>query len=79
VDSSHRESLKWRRSRRCNGGGCVEVAELDSVIMIRDSAESGRAPIVVSHDVWQDFVCWLRLAPSEYTERPRPRLDSDRT
>lgn len=61
MDSSYLDSLKWRRSRRCNGGTCVEVAELDSVIMIRDSAEPSNTPIIVSRDAWRDFVLGVRV------------------
>lgn len=60
MDSSHPGRLVWRRSRKCDGGACVEVAELDAVIMIRDSAEPGSTPLTVSHDVWRDFVSWVR-------------------
>jgi hypothetical protein len=61
VDSSYLDSLSWRRSSRCNGGSCVEVAELDSVIMIRDSAEPGNTPIIVSRDAWLNFVLGVRI------------------
>lgn len=62
MGSSHPGGLVWRRSSKCDGGACVEVAELDAMIMIRDSAEPGNAPIVVSRDVWQDFVSWVRTS-----------------
>jgi hypothetical protein len=61
VDLSHHPvGLVWRRSSRCNGGACVEVAELDEMIIIRDSAEPGHTLIAVSRDVWRDFLSWVQ-------------------
>lgn len=55
MDSSHLDGLEWRRSERCDGGTCIEVAEVDAVIMIRSSAEPDTS-LSVSHDIWRDFV-----------------------
>lgn len=60
MSSSHPGGLVWRRSSKCDGGACVEVAELDAVIKIRDSTEPDSVPIEISRDVWQDFISWLR-------------------
>jgi uncharacterized protein DUF397 len=56
VDSSHLGGLEWLRSSKCDAGACLEVAVLGTVIMIRNSAEPGKPPVVVSRDVWRDFV-----------------------
>ncbi len=60
MDSSHLDGLEWFKSSKCDAGACVEVAALDAVVLIRDSAEPGNAPLVVSHDAWRDFVSGLR-------------------
>jgi hypothetical protein len=60
VDSSHLDGLEWRRSSKCDGGACVEVAELNTVIMIRDTNEPDHTPLAVSRDVWQVFVSRVR-------------------
>lgn len=60
MGSSHPGGLVWRRSSKCDGGACVEVAELDAVIMIRDSTEPDGDPIKISRDVWRDFISSLR-------------------
>ena len=55
MDSSHLDGLEWRRSSRCESAACVEVAKLDAMIMIRDSAEPGSS-VAISHDIWRGFV-----------------------
>ena len=60
MDSSRLDSSKWRRSSKCDGGACVEVAQLGVVIMIRDSAEPRNAPLAVSKEVWRDFASAVR-------------------
>jgi hypothetical protein len=55
VDSSHLDGLEWRRSSRCDAGACVEVAKLDAMIMIRDSAEPDSS-VAISYDIWRGFV-----------------------
>ena len=57
---SARTGLEWRRGSKCDNGQCVEIAKLDAVIMIRDSAEPGNASLTVSRDVWQDFVSMVQ-------------------
>jgi hypothetical protein len=59
VDSSHLYGLEWVRSSKCDGGACVEVAALDSGVLLRDSAEPGN-PLAVSYDVWRDLVFRVR-------------------
>lgn len=61
MDSSHLDGLKWFRSSKCDAGSCVEIAALDTAILIRDSAEPRRALLTVGHDTWQDFVSALRV------------------
>ena len=60
MDSSHLDGLKWFRSSKCDAGNCVEVAALDAVVLIRDSADPSSTPLAVSHGVWRDFVRQLR-------------------
>ncbi len=59
MDSSQLDGLKWRRSSRCNGGQCVEVARLGDEVMVRDSADPDRI-ITVSAGNWQQFVSGIQ-------------------
>ena len=60
MDSSHLGGLDWRRSSKCDSGACVEVADLGTLIMIRDSAGDGYLPIAVSRPAWRDFLTGVR-------------------
>jgi hypothetical protein len=49
----------WRKSTRSgdNGGQCVEVAFLDTVVGLRDSKDRGSGPILIfTQGEWQAFV-----------------------
>lgn len=47
---------KWFKSSRCSGGSCVEVAGVDSEILVRDSKNPGQEPLRFSAEEWTDFV-----------------------
>ena len=53
--SSHLDGLDWHRSSKCDAGACVEVAAVDAMVLIRDSAEPS-ALLAVSHGIWREFV-----------------------
>ncbi|MGA9693593.1 MAG: DUF397 domain-containing protein [Pseudonocardiaceae bacterium] len=59
MDSPDFTHAVWRKSTRSgdNGGQCVEVAFLDTVVGLRDSKEGGRGPVLVcSHVEWKAFI-----------------------
>ena len=41
------DGLRWRKSTfsGANGGGCVEVADHDGMILVRDTKDHGRGPV----------------------------------
>ena len=41
------DGLRWRKSTfsGANGGGCVEVAGHDGMILVRDTKDHGRGPV----------------------------------
>ncbi|MFB6706208.1 DUF397 domain-containing protein [Streptomyces sp. NPDC056333] len=53
---------KWRKSSRSGGSGteCVEVADLQSTVGVRDSKQLRRPHIAVSQSTWARFVASLR-------------------
>ena len=59
MDSSHLDGLEWRRSGRCDGGACIEVAKLDAMIMIRESTEPNTL-LLIGHGIWREFVTGVR-------------------
>jgi hypothetical protein len=51
-------SIEWRRSSRCETGGCVEVARIGGMIAIRDSKDS--AVLIFSPEEWSAFAAGVR-------------------
>lgn len=50
------ERSAWRRSRKCDAGGCVEVHTGLSGVTIRNSSCPTGVSIVVNYEVWQRFL-----------------------
>ena len=40
----------WRKSTRCSGGTCVEIAKIDGDYLIRDSKHPEQAPLRFTED-----------------------------
>jgi hypothetical protein len=53
--------LKWRRSRRCANGSCVEYANDQEAAYIRDSKYADSPVLAFSHGAWRDFLVGIRL------------------
>ena len=49
----------WRKSIRCESQQCVEVAQVDGRMAIRNSTDPGRH-IVFEAPAWQQFMTTLR-------------------
>jgi hypothetical protein len=50
------QPLNWRRSRRCSGGSCIEVAKDGDRYLIRNSRHTEAAPLQVDAAEWAAFV-----------------------
>ena len=46
----------FRKSSRCSGGSCVEVAKDGDQYLIRDSKRPEAAPLAFTKDEWVAFV-----------------------
>lgn len=53
-------STEWRRSRRCEGGNCLEVAQTDTEIVVRDSKRPSGPLLRFSRPAWTQFVRGVR-------------------
>ena len=67
----------WRKSRRSNENGCVEVAFVENRIAIRDS-KNRRGPVLVFTPLeWEAFVGGIRDGefdmPTNRFDHPDPR------
>jgi hypothetical protein len=47
---------QFRRSSRCSGGNCVEIAQDGDQFLIRDSKRPEIAPLSFTKDEWTAFV-----------------------
>lgn len=50
----------WVRSSRCTGGTCVEVAQVNDRVLLRDGKNPDRATISATSIVWADFITGIR-------------------
>jgi predicted secreted Zn-dependent protease len=54
------EEPRWRRSRRCSHGACVEVARTTDRFLVRDSKNPDTAPIAFTQEQWTAFVAGVK-------------------
>jgi hypothetical protein len=56
------DNALWRKSTYSgtNGGGCVEAADMDSRIMVRDTTDRGGVILSISPDAWHRFTGTIR-------------------
>ncbi len=57
------DGLRWRKSTfsGANGGGCVEVAGQDGIILVRDTKDHGRGPVHrYTPGQWRAFITGVR-------------------
>jgi len=54
---------KWHKSSRSggNGGNCVEVAETDAAVHVRDSKNPEGGQLTFSRGAWTEFVEAVKL------------------
>jgi hypothetical protein len=56
------DSAPWRKSTYSgtNGGGCVEAADMNDRILVRDTTDRGGMVLSVSSAAWRQFTDELR-------------------
>ena len=54
------ESPTWRRSSRCTGGTCVEVAKVDGQYLVRDGKNPERPAHAFTEAEWLAFVAGVK-------------------
>ena len=56
-----RTVILWHRSRHCESGNCVEVAQIDNdLIAIRDSKDPDGPALVFTAEEWRAFIEGVR-------------------
>lgn len=57
----------WRKSRFCNGASaCVEIAELEGVIALRDSKDPDGPVLIFTPEEWAAFIAGAKDGEFDY-------------
>jgi hypothetical protein len=67
------KNMNWRKSSYSggNGGSCVEVADHDNRVQVRDTKANGRGPVLrFSPAAWRSFANQLKQSLAD----PQPSL-----
>jgi len=59
-DRVRQEEPAWRRSKKCDGGACVEVGTGLDEVMIRSSSDSTGITIVAGSEAWREFLAEVK-------------------
>jgi Domain of unknown function (DUF397) len=59
-----RDDLRWRRSRSCDSGACLEVAITEQWVYVRDSKDPEGAKLQFTRAEWREFLTELAEARS---------------
>ena len=52
--------LMWRKSSRCDGGACTEIAVQDDAILVRSSSEPDGPILAFSPAAWRDLIAGIK-------------------
>lgn len=50
----------WRKAKQCDGGSCVEIAIQDEHVLVRRSTDPDSTLIILSHEMWKEFVARVK-------------------
>jgi hypothetical protein len=68
------DALNWRKASysASNGGGCVEVAGHDGMVLVRDTKDHGRGPVHrFTRAGWETFTAGVRAGEFDSGEPGR--------
>ena len=59
--------IEWRTSSFCASNTCVEVAMTPQAVLVRDSKEPGRQPLIYTKDEWLQFVAGVKSGEFDFS------------
>lgn len=54
--------LKWRKSSRCDGGACLEIAAQGQAILLRSSVDPDGPVLALTSAAWRDLLVGIKRA-----------------
>jgi hypothetical protein len=66
--------VKWRKSSRCEGGACIEVAVRGNAILLRSSTDPDGPILAFTPAAWQDLIVGLKQVAPVRTRPVSPQL-----
>ena len=63
------DGLRWRKSTfsGANGGGCVEVADHDGMIVVRDTKDRAQEALTFTDEEWVAFVAGVKAGEFDFS------------
>jgi len=52
--------LKWRKSSRCDGGACIEIAIQNHAILLRSSVDPDGPILAFTPTAWRDLIVGIK-------------------
>jgi hypothetical protein len=52
--------LKWRKSSRCEGGACIEIAIQGHAILLRNSVDPDGPVLAFTPAAWRDLIASVK-------------------
>jgi uncharacterized protein DUF397 len=59
-------AVAWRKSSLCASGECVEVAQRDSAIAVRNSTRPDGSVLLWEADAWRSFVNRIKAGELDF-------------
>lgn len=54
------DDLAWQRSSFCNGGSCLEVADLGGTVAVRNSRQPVGTVLTFPAEIWREFIAGVK-------------------
>jgi uncharacterized protein DUF397 len=51
---------RWTRSPRCDSNACVEVADVDGAVVVRNSKKPAGPTLAFSREAWKAFLAGVK-------------------
>jgi hypothetical protein len=56
LTDKERDSISWRKASACHQGSCIEVAQINGSIAIRESKDPDGLILLYSPEEWRTFL-----------------------